>query len=346
MNVKIRCINIDWLQVYGLLADEMKVVELATSAGYKIKDNDRGTRHFAKWYTLYTKCGQFQLAQICCCPFSVKGQEKGGIFIKGSATIQLCNRFCYAPNQLAILAEICTTLCFKFKSISRLDLCLDFQRFDNAMKPQTLIRGFYNSDFWKMDYAKALGVGEQGRVYKPQTLTFSGKNSAIGVKMYNKSLEMKEVHEKPYIRDAWSECGLINNDDVWRLEVSIKSDGRTIVNIGTGEVVKFGLRDIDTPEKRHDLFFLMIDKKFVWKYNRGESSKSKAKRIQLFNINDDVKVWKPIKLTNAHDYTKRAKTLVNALRDMLDDDKLSNEDFVNIEKVAWLINKKYRLIPE
>lgn len=63
----------------------------------------------------------------------------------------------------------------------------------------------------------------------------------VSTKMYNKSLELEQSHDKPYIRYAWYLCGLISNPidgtlkqadgsivkpDIWRVEFSIKSSAK------------------------------------------------------------------------------------------------------------------------
>ena len=60
----------------------------------------------------------------------------------------------------------------------------------------------------------------------------------VSTKLYNKTLELREVHDKPYIRQAWFTCGLVDSPikltktdttgkeytpQIWRLEFSIRS---------------------------------------------------------------------------------------------------------------------------
>ena len=336
----------DWLQYFGVLSDYDNLEKRVSTAGYVLHDNGYGTRHFQKWFTIYSAGKKYAIAQLCCLPFSVKTSDRQGIFLPGSATVQLCNRFCYSPDVVNVMAKLCDILCFKFKSISRLDLCYDFQHFDNKLKPETLILGYYSSKYWKMGNNKALGVGRQIRGYCPETLSFKGKNSAVGVKLYNKTKEMDEVHEKPYIRDAWANCGLQNGKDVWRLEISIKSDGRTVVDTGSGEIVKFSVQDIATPEQRMFLFFVFAQKYFHWRYNRGETRKARAKDVGLFNPGLDTECWKPLKVTASRDYSRKAKMLINALYEMIEDSDVPDDVLSDLKKTAWHLSQKYRLLPK
>jgi hypothetical protein len=315
-------------------------------SGLKVKDNDRGTRTFSKWYTVYDETGEFQLAQICCCPYSVKGKQVGGIFDPGATTIQLCNRYCYAPNPIEVISKIARIIDFQFQSISRLDICYDFRLFDNQMKPLTLIRGYYNSKYWKMGLNKALGVGYQSDMYDGQTLSFAGRNSAVCTKLYNKSREMKDVHVKPYVSDAWSACDMADEQDVWRLEVSIKSDGRNLVNLGSGETIKFGLKDIQTHEQRAALFFTFARKYWHWRYHEPGVRKSRSKDVELFKYSASDDIWKPTKLTATRDYDRRAKIVMNALQEIIEDNTLSISEHNNALNLMLTIGKKYRIIPK
>jgi hypothetical protein len=214
------------------------------------------------------------------------------------------------------------------------------------MKPLTLIRGYYNASYWKMGWNKALGVGRQSDMYDGETLSFKGKNSAVGVKIYNKSRELKDVHEKPYVRDAWRECGLAGDEDVWRLEISIKSDGRTIVNIGTGQVIQFSLKDIYRPEQRAALFFIFAKKYWHWRYHKPGVRKTLSKDIELFNYSNTEDVWKPIKLTMTKDYGKKAKVIMNALKEIIESNDMSVDERENAMKTMLTISKHYRVLPD
>lgn len=341
-----KCINVDWLQLFGILDNEEAVISLLEKAGFFVKDNERGTRHFEKWVTVYTPNKKHQVAQICYKPFSVKGQGEKGIFHPGSCTVQLCNKYCYAPDPIGIIGKICEIIKFKFRSISRLDLCLDFHKFDNGMKPATLIRGFFTGKYWKMGYRKALSVGVQNQLYDPETLSFKGKNSAVSTKIYDKTKELHDVHEKPYIRDAWKGCGLDDKKTIWRLEVCIKSDGRTIVDIGSGEIVKFGLSDIKSTEQRLFIFFVMVKKFFHWRYNNGETRKARAKDVELFNIDQNTSCWKPTKITETRDYGKKYKMLVNSIYEIINQETEDEDAIYHLKMTALYLQREFRLMPD
>jgi hypothetical protein len=339
-----RCINIDWLQVFGTLGISPDIIEGAlTVRGYKVKNNDRGTRHFKKWFTVYKMNDIAPFIQLCFDPYSVKGKDTAGIFHPGACTVQLCNKWLYSPNPVEQLRSFCREIDMEYKALSRLDLCMDFQYFDNGMKPSNLIRGFYTVRYWKVGQIKALGVGKQHNEYDPETLSFSGKKTAVSTKLYNKTKEMTEVKFKPYIHDSWNDCGLLNGKDVWRLEVSIKPDGKNMVNVNTGEMIAVKLSVIDSPEKVMNLFFIFALKYWRWKDNNGHTPKKNARELELFKVSSDIQVWKPVRITNHMDTDRTAKMLVNKLLDISEHKSLSPGERRQLENATRILSKIMRV---
>lgn len=336
-----RAISIDWLSVYGRFDLSVNPAR-ALNRKYQTVDNQRGTPMFQKWYSVFSK-SKHLIAQVCCIPFSVKSQ--GGIFYENAMTIQMSNRMCYDNRLFEVLADIAESLKFKVLSVSRLDLCIDFHKFDNQMKPKTLIRGFYSGTYLKKGYAKAFGVGEQFTEYHPSTISFRGKNSAIGVKLYNKSEEQREVKEKPYIQDVWRSVGLLDKEDVWRLEFSIKSDGRTFVNLKDGEFIKFGLKDIQDIKYRFEILAACVRHKFEFRYAEPGKKMTMLKKVELFKFKESEELYKPIKVTESHDLSRRAKMLRNAVNEVLEDVRATPEEIKKMEDAMWILNKYYRVLP-
>lgn len=146
------------------------------------------------------------------------------------------------------------------KSISRLDVALDFYRFSNGKSPEWLIRSFMNKNIIRV------GRGE-GRVFFAQSnkaieytgLQFGSKTSIANVYLYNKTKELTDLksnkhHDKPYIRQSWIDNGLTDDSrDVWRLEISLKPEALRFSDKDTGEFLDF--TDIKSIDENINLIF-------------------------------------------------------------------------------------------
>lgn len=332
-----RCLNIDWLTVYGV-ASKFQSVEESLSVAYKVIDNERGTPMFKKWYTVQL-LGR-DVAQVCCFPYSLK--SNGGIFKEDSMTIQICNRFLYDSRLLDILRHLSDLLGFKLISISRIDICMDFVLFDNGMKPQTLIRGFYSSKYLKKGRSmKGFGVGVQFSDYSPESLSFSGKHSAISVKLYDKSKEMEEVKAKRYIQDAWLKVlGTVNG--VWRLEFSLKSDGQGFVDKKTGEYVKVTIADIRNRDLLMNIFRGLVKNRFTWLVNDIGKRREKMKELQLFKWVGDV-VYTPSYVTGIKDVSAAERRFFKKIVNLIHEESLDVEERDTLFNAACILSKKYRI---
>lgn len=329
-----KCVNIDWLSVFGG-CDYTLLGAGDWENGWSCVSNERGTRMFKKWVTIYSN--KSKVAEICYDPYSLK--KEGGIYAENACTLQICNRYCYDNRLFNILACIAARIRFKMRCVSRVDICIDFIKFDNGMTPKNLILGYYSSKYLKTGYSKALGVGIQYSDYNPQTLSFKGKNSAISFKLYNKSQEMKDKKEKRYIQDAWHLCGL-KESDVWRLECSIKSDGRDIVNKETGEFIKIDIAHLSVKEMLYKILVSMTNSRFKWLVNEPGKKRSEMRVLELFK--DKGAIYSPIKVTAAKDFNKRSKTVKNAILEALDDCNMNVYERGVIRESAIILSQYYR----
>ena len=82
--------------------------------------------------------------------------------------------------------------------------------------------------------------------------------------LYNKSQEMADVKEKPYIRERWNQAGLRSDCSVWRLEFSLKSDFFSMIDKDSGA------------------FPLSFD--FDFRFNDKKANKSRMQRVDLISL--------------------------------------------------------------
>lgn len=238
-----RCVNLDWLEVH---AREPKGVphdaEYYMKSGYVVRQRDYGTRVYREMFVLEGENGE-PLLEIRRNPSS---QGEFGIHDSEECHIRLVNRTCYFDNAAEGFSQFLQMYGYSDIRISRVDICLDFVRFDKGDDPQAFVRRYFRHKYAKINQGNISGHGEDtwsGQEWN--SLSWGSKSSAIGTKMYNKTMELYDVKtksfKKPYIRYSWLLAGLIDDwqnvtkngeqVQVWRVEFSIRSSVKNWVPI-------------------------------------------------------------------------------------------------------------------
>lgn len=237
-----RCINIDWLECY-CLEDSIGFPHNADyfrRKGWEVMERDYGTPMYREMFTLYDHFNE-PFIEIRRAPKS-DNRKAAGIFDPYSCHVRLANRTCYMNNAAAILDKFLQENGIAFQRISRIDLCLDFEHFDFGDDPQKFVQRFMAGRYSKINQANisAHGLDEwDGRFWN--SLSWGSKKSQVTTKLYNKTMELRQVHDKPYIRQAWASAGLVDDSlslekrladgtvykpEIWRVEFSVKSSTR------------------------------------------------------------------------------------------------------------------------
>lgn len=366
-----RCINIDWLQLYCLEPHGYQLSAVLSNRGFSVMNRGLHTRHFQELIDVYRD--GYKVFEIQHLPSSVKNAKTGkGVWLPGAALIKLENRLCYQSDCVAFMCDTLMSLNITIKSISRLDVAADFQYFDNGLRPDNLIKNFLKDIYWKCGTSNFTVIGTQKQKSSYEYIRFGSGNSPVHCYLYNKTKELADVKEKPYIRDAWSSAGYDENKDVWRLEFSLKSDAKHMVvtdsvilkngkdyyNKTTGEILactaivkedsRGTLREIipiniSTIDRRDEVMRLwnkLAAHYFVFRHNDGKTTKRNAKKVELFNIQSCDTNCALIRLTDAIESGRMEKIVQNYLHKMSDenDDLLQPVFMINKE-----IAKKFRI---
>lgn len=166
--------------------------------------------------------------------------------------------------------------------ITRLDICADFQTLACGRLPATLIADIFTGDVWKKGARCEVFHGADMRridrlyntkhdgmvAYFNQFCNRAGgqltgyragsRSSAVCEYLYNKTIELQQQTDKPYIRQLWRAVGFRADMDVWRLEFSLKGKAfkdLTLEKLQAVDLVAFYnglLRDYFTLQIRHD----------------------------------------------------------------------------------------------
>lgn len=339
----IRCINVDWLVLYGSL-NSIEEIDIGLEKYNLIRtENLRGTNNFATWCSIRSKKSQEKYAELCYNPYSIKDNGGGGVFSANDCTIQLCNKWLYSPGGIQSFLNVCSSIGFRYKSISKIDICLDFQKFDNNMNPQTLIKGFFSCKYWKVGQTSCSSFQKQSTGMEFSGIYFGSPSSAAKIRLYNKSQEMRELKEKPYIRDVWKECNLDENKDVWRLEVSIKPSGQNMVQVTTGNILSLYPKDIISRNALHDIYFCYINHYFRFRINNGKTLKKYAKPLLLFNTEKTTETYKPMRLTESLNSGRTEKLIIKRLLEMIENEKVSEKAGKSIRETIIEVSRLYRI---
>lgn len=233
----VRCVNIDWLEVYALEPMfQPRDADYFRAQGWTVQEREYGTPMYHEMFTLEDNFG-FAVLEIRRKPKSLKDQ--GGLFDANGCHVRLTNRACYFNNAAQFLSDFLLQNQITFVRISRLDVCLDLKRFDSHDYPADFIRRYMQGKFAKINQARLTAHGEDTWAERCwNSLSWGSENSPIRTRFYCKSQELQEVKDKPYIRQAWFAAGLVDNPitcaahnpdssvyypKIWRLEFQISS---------------------------------------------------------------------------------------------------------------------------
>ena len=316
------CISVDWLQVccysnnlaYLLNNDYYNKVD---SLPYWLELQPLETRNFARFIRVHTKVGNDwrYCADILAVPRST-------MLNSNIVLVKIHNRFLYSQNYIKLLYDICDTFKLSIKGLTRLDLCYDCNSFHGGLKPHRFIKEFVTAEFDSPRYIYKVGA-KQFRVYGGKSVSsatkFSGIEFGSGKSskrcyIYDKTRELEEVKDKPWIRQYWQENGLISDEKthVYRAEISIKCDGMDLLNMSTGELFKLSPEYLQSQPSIEKLFHFYAARMFRF-HRKGKHTRVRDyDRIELFE-NSPIITCKPKKVCVNADTGRTEKICVSTL---------------------------------
>lgn len=316
------CISVDWLQVccysnnlaFLLNNDYYNKVD---SLPYWLELQPLETRSFARFIRVHTKVGNDwrYCADILAVPRST-------MLNSNIVLVKIHNRFLYSQNYIKLLYNICDTFKLSIKGLTRLDLCYDCNSFHNGLKPHKFIKEFVTAEFDSPRYIYKVGA-KQFRVYGGKSVSSAAKFSGIEFGsgksskrcyIYDKTRELEEVKDKPWIRQYWQENGLISDEKthVYRAEISIKCDGMDLLNMSTGELFKLSPEYLQSQPSIEKLFHFYAARMFRF-HRKGKHTRVRDyDRIELFE-NSPIITCKPKKVCVNADTGRTEKICVSTL---------------------------------
>lgn len=329
-------INVDWLQVFCAdMNDEPLNVIYNGKSSFDFKLLPHTSRQFSEIWNVYDIDGE-HYAVIQRKPFS-------SIISKDGAIIQLVNRELYKTFWASEFIVFMAQHHFRFKSISRIDICFDSNTLYGGLRHSNLIKKLLLGEFLKNNQARIRenwGVSANtARPMECNSISFGSKGSAVSTKIYNKSLEMREVKNKPYIVECWHYNGIDCEQDVWRCEISIKSDANKLIRYGEAEPFRITPHVLDMQHQIEELFYAYAEKYFDIKKNNGTKNKTRMPQVKLFP-SDRKPTIRPVRITNEHDSSRSDRIFLKKLHSLLTN--MRNIDS-QTENAIWEVSNAFVL---
>ena len=252
-NIKLKDINNPFIRDEGIYAEE----------------REQGTNIFKRVKDFYNTRDELI--------FTIVFQPHSKIIKQDFGQLHIANKWLYVGNLSKLVYKIFFQSNFELVNISRIDLCADFFNFVDTYRPLSFIQDVARGNVLKVNPSNVNFWGKTGDyTIDYHAMNVGDRESTFNFKLYNKTKELEEKHEKGYIKTKWLKklqgyeelIKMKETPTIWRLEVSIKDwnkikiDGKKVIEVNS-EV--FAILDY------HPYFMqFFISKKFVWKNDYGK----------------------------------------------------------------------------
>ena len=261
------CYSIDWL------CFNIKLIDINNpfirDEGIYAEEREQGTNIFKRVKDFYNTRDELI--------FTIVFQPHSKIIKNDFGQLQIANKWLYVGNLSKLVYKIFFQANFELVNISRIDLCTDFFNFVDTYKPLSFIQDVAKGNVIKVNPSSINFWGKTGDYsIDYHAMNIGDRESTFNFKLYNKTKELEEKHEKGYIKTKWYKklkgyeelIKMKEKPTIWRLEVSIKDwnkikiDGKKVIEINN---------DIFDILNYHPYFMqFFISKKFVWKNDYGK----------------------------------------------------------------------------
>ena len=315
--------SIDWLQIFCSVPKacppdwESRFSSQADEHGNHREYKIIPSAHFIKGYHWQREImyRNYTIATIACQPVDERHREDGG-------AIKLANPVLYVADWHFILSDVLNVLGWTPLNITRVDLCCDFNFFLGGLAPQTFLRKYVTKD--KASYLRkgsnkaAVYLIKDMRCTIFDSIRWGSRQSGVSVYMYNKSKELREVKDKPWIREAWKKAELSSTKDVWRVEISISSQGLGLKNLKNHLFHNLFVDELRGVDAVRDIFRVYAAKHFSFLHTDPKAKyKKDLKPVQLLDLTTSCTL-KPVSLVENHDTGRMERIVSNKLLQLYD----------------------------
>lgn len=301
-----RVVNIDWLEVFATESQSVSYEPDAfRSRGWYVKERGYGTQLWLQVFTIMDNWGT-PLVEIRRSPRVYKEINRKAIYWKHDCYIKLSNVYCYSENPVGTLIAFLEREHYQLKRIFRIDLCIDFVKFDSGDLPKKVASRITRHVYTKKNQTERSVHGDDTWTECVDNwFHWGAAGSMVATRFYNKTKEIRDTKfKKPWILSEWMQAGFIDNAtaislhglsvDVWRLEFEIKSSAKGWVYVspdesdtGTKEWLEHTLECYSTPKGILNAIANLIPHYFHWKIYKEGKRKSLCKAKVLFKFSPD-----------------------------------------------------------
>ena len=333
-------ISLDWMQYYCERSPWAVPSSFTTTKGnYEVEKQSYSTNLWLDVYIIKHRGREF--ATLCCNPRNSGMPERG-------CTLKLANRVLYSHEWLSESKQIMAEMGLRYKGITRVDVAYDCNVLAGGRSvPQFLMQYFSHAPYCEGHIIRSgsrkvtinATRSNKGSV-EISAMRWGSKGSDIGAYAYNKSLELREVKDKPWIRETWEKAGLVDafNEDewaklsekekqrkieqgdvtsyvekpVWRFEISVKAHGKDLLNIDTGELFKLDISYFEQQNAVENLFYTYAAKVFDFRMSTGQTTIRNYPPLKIFEMSHEV-TERPVCVSLLADTGRTEKMIVNRL---------------------------------
>lgn len=252
-NIKLKDINNPFIRDEGIYAEE----------------REQGTNIFKRVKDYYNTRDELI--------FTIVFQPHSKIIKQDFGQLQIANKWLYVGNLSKLVYKIFFQSNFELVNISRIDLCTDFFNFVDTYKPLSFIQDVAKGNVIKVNPSSINFWGKTGDyTIDYHAMNIGDRESTFNFKLYNKTKELEEKHEKGYIKTKWYKkmkgyeelIKMKEKPTIWRLEVSIKDWNK--IKIDGKKVIEINNDVFDLLNNYPYFMQFFISKKFVFKNDYGK----------------------------------------------------------------------------
>ena len=333
-------ISLDWMQFYCERSPWCIPSSFTTTKGsYEVEKQSYSTNLWLDVYIIKHRGREF--ATLCCNPRNSGMPERG-------CTLKLANRVLYSHEWLNESRQMMAEMGLRYKGITRVDVAYDC----NVLAGGRSVPSFMMQYFSHAPYCEGHIIRSGSRrvtinatrsnkgSVEISAMRWGSKGSDIGAYAYNKSLELREVKDKPWIRETWEKAGLFDSfneeewaklsekekqrkieqgdvqsyieNPVWRFEISIKAHGKDLLNLDTGELFKLDISYFEQQNAVENLFYTYAAKVFDFRMSTGQTTIRNYPPLKIFEMSREV-TERPVRVSLLADTGRTEKMIVNRL---------------------------------
>lgn len=262
-----------------------------------------------------------------------------------SCQVKMDNSRLYYASWGESLQALVRALHWRVQFVNRIDVCADFNFFANGRSPLSFCQDYLSKptkgrpSFIRHSSNKVRTVVTRTlHSLNYETLSWGTRDSAVQTNLYNKSIELSDHADKPWIRQRWIEAGLLHGDidgkrhHVWRVEFSINPSALMLQDKDTAQIIgQLNLNHVNNPAALIETWNVLHPRYFTFHFLTKDAADNQSIRVRdlplvtLFERDNCVKYFvKGIQYFRKS--TRTDRLLIRRLMESIEEDQLNAEE--------------------